>query len=84
MPNRKERYSDMEKYLKTRNAQRKRYYRKTAKYGWRLWTKEEDERVLAHDISDTKLSKEIMRSVQSIQMRRCNLKKMINITQDQK
>ena len=84
MPNMKKSYSDMEKYRKIRNAQRKRYYRKTAKYERRVWTKEEDNRVLAHVISDTKLSEEIMRSVASIQMRRSRLKKLVNITQDQK
>lgn len=75
MPNRKERYVDMKKYRKTRNAQRKRYYKKTANYEKRSWTEEENKRVLDHNISDTELSSEIKRSVQSIQIQRSRLKK---------
>lgn len=56
MPNRKENYVDMEKFRETRNAQRKRYYAKTAKYKSRRWTIEEDKKVLAHTVSDTELS----------------------------
>lgn len=77
MPNRKEKYVDMEKFRKTRNAQRKRYYKKTSKYGRRRWTEEEDKLVLAHDITDTELSNAIKRSVSAIQNRRYKLKKSI-------
>ena len=68
-------YKDMEKYKKTRNAQTKRYYAKTAKYARRRWTEEEDDAVLRHDITDTELSEKISRSVHSIQDRRVRLKK---------
>lgn len=63
-----------EKVRKMRNAQRKRNYAKTAKYERRIWTDEEDKRVLAHDIPDQQLSSEIRRSVQAIQIRRARLK----------
>ena len=64
----------MEKFRKTRNAQRKRYYAKTAKYKGRPWTAEEDKAVLAHNVTDTELSSIIERSVQAIQIRRSFLK----------
>jgi len=76
MPNRKEKYSDMERFSKTRNAQRKRYYAKTSyKYPKREWTIEEDKLVLAHIMTDMELSRLIERSVIAIQKRRCILKK---------
>lgn len=76
MPNRKYAYADMEKYRKTRNAQRNRYYSKTAKkYERREWTDKEDKKVLAREKTDSELSKEIKRSVGAIQQRRCKLKK---------
>lgn len=37
------------------------------------WTSAEDERVLAHDITDRELSAELGRSVQAIQVRRVRL-----------
>ena len=70
---RKSSYKDMNKYRKTRNAQKRRYYGKTQKYERRKWTSEEDKRVLEHNISDTELSQEIKRSVCSIQNRRHRL-----------
>ena len=75
MPNRKEHYSDMEKFKKTRNAQRQRYYSKTAIYGHSQWTYEQDKMVLEHKITDTELSVIIGHSVNAIQKRRCRLKK---------
>lgn len=63
-----------EKFREMRNASRKRNYEQTAKYERRIWTDEEDKRVLAHDISDRQLSSEIRRSVQAIQIRRTRLK----------
>lgn len=68
-------YTDKEKLRKIRNAQRKRYYDKTAKYEWRKWTSKEDDEVLEHAITDTELSNKIHRSVRAIQARRYNLKK---------
>ncbi len=63
-----------EKFRKMRNARRKRNYAKTAKYERRIWTEEEDKRVLEHDVPDQHLSSEIRRSVQAIQIRRARLK----------
>ena len=78
MPNRPERYVDKERFRKTRNAQRKRYYQKTQKYiGRRLWTPEEDKLVLMHKYSDTELSSKIQRSVSAIQQRRWRLNMLL-------
>lgn len=74
MPNRRKAYVDMEKYRKTRNAQRKRYYEKTRKYDRRSWTEAEDILVLRHCMTDTELSNMIKRSVCAIQNRRAKLK----------
>lgn len=72
----KKSYANMEKYRKTKKNQNRRYYRKTASiYPTREWTIEEDKLVLEHSISDSELSKKIMRSVAAIQKRRCILKK---------
>ena len=77
MPNRKYAYADMQKFRKTTNAQKKRYYSKTGSYGPSTWTVEQDKMVLEHLISDTELSKIIHHSVKAIQVRRCKLKKKI-------
>ena len=74
MPNRRKDYVDMEKFRKTRNKQRKRYYDKTRKYDRRPWTDEEDMLVLRHCMTDTELSSWIKRSVCAIQKRRVILK----------
>ena len=70
-------YRDQEKARKTMNAQRKRYYQKTAwaENGGNGWTLHEDEAVLAHNVSDAELSAVLGRSVQSIQVRRWRLKR---------
>ena len=78
MPNRKELYSDMEKFKKTRNAQKQRYYSKTAIYGHSQWTSKQDKMVLEHKITDTELSVVIGHSVNAIQRRRWSLKRRIN------
>lgn len=77
MPNRKDKYKDMEKYRNTRNAQRKRYYDKTAKYAPNPWTVDQDKAVLEHSITDFELSTIIGHSVHAIQIRRSRLKKML-------
>ena len=77
MPLRKETYTDMEKFTKTRNRQRNRYYRKTAIYKPSSWTSEQDKKVLKHDIPDSELSAIIHHSVKAIQTRRSNLKKAL-------
>lgn len=75
MPLRKEKYRNMEKFTKTRNSQRQRYYEKTAKYPPNFWTQDQDEKVLKHDIPDSELSAIIHHSVKAIQIRRSRLKK---------
>ena len=75
MPNRKYAYADMEKFRKTTNAQKKRYYNKTKFHCSNVWTAEQDTMVLEHLITDTELSKIIQHSVKAIQVRRCRLKK---------
>lgn len=77
MPNRKYAYADMEKFRKTTNAQKKRYYNKTNFHCSNVWTAEQDKMVLEHLITDTELSKIIQHSVKAIQVRRCRLKKKI-------
>lgn len=75
MPNRRKDYKDMERYAKTRAAQRERYYGTTSNiYPPRPWTAEEDEKILAHLTTDSKLSEELKRSVAAIQLRRFRLK----------
>ena len=77
MPNRKNNYRDMEKFKKTRNAQKQRYYNQTAIYKPSHWTFEQDMMVLEHTIPDSELSSIIKHSVRAIQHRRCRLKKAI-------
>ena len=78
MPSAKKVYKDSEKYRKIRNKERIKYYRKTAIHPKKPWTKEDDAKVLAHEITDTELSKRIKHSVEAIQIRRCRLKAMQN------
>lgn len=54
-----------------------KYYAKTAIYSHSYYTPEEDRLILAHEITDTELSKKIKHSVKSIQIRRSRLKKYI-------
>lgn len=70
---RKQNYKDLNKWRKSKNRQRKRYYRKTqnAKNSGRPWTKEEIKIVMEHDMTDTEISNLIGRSVAAIQNRRC-------------
>ena len=75
MPNRKKDYKDMDKFSKTRRAQKNRYYSKTAVYEPSCWTAEQDALVLEHSISDSELSALIGHSVNAIQVRRSRLKK---------
>lgn len=77
MPLRKYAYADMQKFRKTWNAQKKRYYAKTGSCPRSSWTIEQDKMVLEHLITDTELSKIINHSVKAIQMRRYRLKKKL-------
>ena len=64
----------MQKFHKTRNAQRRRYYHKTAVYERSYWTPEQDKMILEHDLTDTELSAIVGHSVSAIQARRHRLK----------
>lgn len=73
---RSETYKDLDKLRKTRNAQNKRYFSRTAIYKPRRWDDIEDTIVLEHKIKDMEISKLIRRSVKAIQVRRVKLKKI--------
>lgn len=70
-------YKSYEKYRINALLEKQRYRDRTGsgKYARRAYSKEEDERILAHDITDRELSKQIKRSVEAIQIRRSRLKK---------
>lgn len=69
-------YTDREKFREVTKKYKRRYRARTGanRYGRKNWTKEEDIKVLEHNISDRELSKEILRSVGAIQHRRNRLK----------
>ena len=74
---RKKEYADIEKYRNTMKKQKTRYRERTGafKYAPRLWTIEENEKVLNSDKTDRELSLEIKRSISAIQVHRARLKK---------
>lgn len=72
---RKANYKDLDKFRKTRNKYKRKYFAKTAKYKRRAWTELEDVIILEHKNTDTEISNYIQRSVNSIQKRRSRLKK---------
>ena len=76
---RKNEYTDIEKYKRTKRAYQNRYYGRTANApnSRQTWTQSECERVLAHDVSDRVLSSEIGRSVKAIQIQRGRLRKSV-------
>ncbi len=74
MPKMKKNYKDNDRFIETRNRQRKRYYRKTATFCKVEWTAEQEKLVLEHSMTDTELSAIIGHSVQAIQIRRYKLK----------
>ena len=79
---RSKKYKDLEKLRKTRNAQNKRYFSKTAIYKPRRWTEIEDVIVIEHKNTDMEISKQIERSVKAIQVRRVKLKKIEELKDD--
>lgn len=68
-------YRDPEKYRAYKNRYYRKYYRKTAIYEKRHYTLEEENLVLAHEVSDHQLSDLIHHSVMSIQSKRSRLRK---------
>lgn len=75
--NRKKEYKDIEKWRKTCNRQKLKYYAKTRNAINRCqpWTAEEVDIVMRHEITDHMISKLIGRSVQAIQGKRAKEKK---------
>lgn len=74
--NRKKEYRDLEKARKTCNAQKRRYYGKTAfaKNGRLRYSEEEIELIKKHELTDTELAKMLNRSVGAIQNKRSKLR----------
>lgn len=73
-------YKDDEKFKKTRYAQRKRFYAKTAyssNYG-KHYTKEEIDIIINHTYPDTTISEMLGRSVNSIRKARYRYKNYTN------
>ena len=64
-----------EKYKVNRRRYNKKYYARTRKYNYIRWTKEMDNMVLEHKITDTEMSDIIDKSVMAIQVRRWRLKR---------
>lgn len=74
--NRREDYKDVDKWRKTCNAQRARYYARTvdainSKTRWQPW---EDEMILKMEVPDKELSRQLGMSMKAIIVRRCKLK----------
>ena len=69
---RSNRYKDREKWRIVSNRWKKRYRDRTGsgQYGNRRWEKWEIEAILLHKVSDRELSKQLMRSVTAIQIKR--------------
>lgn len=78
---RKSGYKDLEKYRKTRNAQKKRYYQKTtfSENSKKHYRPDELALILEHSYTDMELSKILGRSVGSIQTKRRRLKKELQL-----
>ena len=69
-------YKDMDKWFEAKRRGRKKYYAATSNAinNRKLYTDEENAKILAHEISDRELSKEIGRSMKAIQHQRARLK----------
>ena len=76
--NRKHSYKDLEKFKKTRNAQKQRYRDRNGAFMYekRSYDDWEDRLILAHEMRDVELSVKLQRSVSAIQQRRGRLKKL--------
>lgn len=79
MPNWVKRYSDKERARNLRNMHRKRNYSKTQGYPPRDWTVGEMDLILNSEKTDRELAEILKRSVQSIQIKRCRLKKEVEV-----
>ena len=65
-----------DKFREYREKYKTKYRKETGsgQYDNRPWTEQEVEMILKHELSDRELSKELRRSVQAIQVKRCKLK----------
>ena len=72
--NRKSDYKDIKKWRSACHRQRLKYYGKTAdsENSHKRWTDEEIEIIMRHEVPDHVISAAIGRSVESIQIKRCN------------
>lgn len=76
MPLRKENYRDMQRYHETRRRQMARWRQRggSGQYPRRPWTRDELQLIIAHQMPDRELSRQIQRSVVAIQTKRFHLK----------
>lgn len=74
---RKKSYKDLEKFAETKRNYQRRYSERTGShlYKPRVWTQEENEMVLAQNMTDRELSKILERSLHAIQTHRWLLRK---------
>lgn len=70
----RKRFSSEEAYKKYKRRQYDTYYRATALYKRRLWQADEEMAVIKQNCTDRELSKEVHRSIKSIEHKRRLLK----------
>lgn len=70
----RKRFSSEEAYKKYKHRQYDNYYRATALYKRRLWQADEEMAVIKQSCTDRELSKELHRSIKSIEHKRRSLK----------
>lgn len=70
----RKRFSSEEAYKKYKRRQYNNYYRATALYKRRLWQDDEEMAVIKQNCTDMELSKELHRSIKSIEHKRRLLK----------
>ena len=75
MPSFVKHYADKDRCRITRNAQRKRYYNQFSNYKPKSWTDKEEKLLFNNNMTDRELSVKLERSVQSLQVHRCKIKK---------
>ena len=74
MAYRKSNYKDLERWQRTKRNGKKKYYQSTQGYPRKKWTDDENMLIMEHKKSDRELSKQLERSIQSIQTQRWRLK----------
>ena len=82
MPSSAKFYKDRDKLKAYKKRHKQKYYAKSRKDSYRSreqWSKEEIDLILYSVMTDTELSKELHRSVQAIQVKRCREIKKLNM-----